>query len=259
VGAGGRLVAEPWQLLKLAVQGRSADGTGRLGWSGELATRPLLRRAPEADDPGVRLLWLDVGGGEKAFEYGLRYRAVGQRLLPLASPGFGRDEEGSEAWAGVRLGPALVKVSLSEDRRVPRTTTDSAGMGLTVALPDGSYWTAGYSHGDAERAPRAVALGRSPASTRSVAGPITASAVETVSSGWSRSSERWDPSLSSGVSTSRDQGGSDLLTTSIWHDLTATYRPVPKLGLSPGLSIWQDRYRWSGDRLDGLSGSLGVS
>jgi hypothetical protein len=228
---------------------------GAASWPRDRSSAGLPRPTTRACD----CLWLDVGGGEKAFEYGLRYRAVGQRLLPLASPGFGRDEEGSEAWAGVRLGPALVKVSLSEDRRVPRTTTDSAGMGLTVALPDGSYWTAGYSHGDAERAPRAVALGRSPASTRSVAGPITASAVETVSSGWSRSSERWDLSLSSGVSTSRDQGGSDLLTTSIWHDLTATYRPVPKLGLSPGLSIWQDRYRWSDDRLDGLSGSLGVS
>src|SRR5262249_36485254 len=149
--------------------------------------------------------------------------------------------------------------NVDQNPRSLRTTKDQAGLGWSLALPDGSYWTADYRRGDAERTPLSLALGRSPASTRSVAGPVATSAVETLSSGRPRPSARWDLSLPPGVSTSRVEGGPALQTTSVWHDLAATYRPTPKLGLSPGLSIWQDRYRWSGDRLDGISGSLSAS
>src|SRR5262249_52964474 len=64
---------EPWHLLRFAVQGQSGDGAGRLGWSGELATQPAARdRLTVADESGARLLWLDLTGAERFFEYGLR-------------------------------------------------------------------------------------------------------------------------------------------------------------------------------------------
>src|SRR5262249_48959446 len=64
---------EPWHLLRFAVQGQSGDGAGRLGWGGGLATQPAARdRRTVADESGARLLWLDLTGAERFFEYGLR-------------------------------------------------------------------------------------------------------------------------------------------------------------------------------------------
>ncbi len=240
----------------------AANATTRL-WSGQVraeghvtALEADLPVPPEERHDAPRFGQLRLVGQWDWFELGVQGYSVTPGLETVTSPRLPGDEDAVQTWLETRLGPARVKGYLVEkadnavdDPRRGRTTRTEAGLSIQASLPAGSLLTVGYAHGVSEPSP--------PERQREAAAGEARSYDKVHASLYYYGGETWDATLGATATPSRDaKGGREILAST--YDLSLTYRPSGRLGLTPILGFSNEEYRWSGTGTRTLFGALSL-
>jgi hypothetical protein len=234
------LPAEPsWSLVHLSTRGWS-----RLPHGGTLteALEILGYGGPEHGEPtdlaeaAPRLVRFRLEGSWGRLDSGLRVESVTAGLEKAAGPSAKPDQEGAEAWLGLRLGRLRLKASaeafadnVRDDAERAQTATSRAGLTLELALPGDALLSLSGMHGGSTVAAPARADG-------TLLTPAPSEFDTVVASLYRYGGAQWDLWLSSSrtvETTGRDDAGSTVTT----HDLSASYRPTARVTLTPALSL----------------------
>ena len=196
----------------------------------------------------------ELGG----LEAGAEYRSVGKRLeRVVAGPASQNDKEGTEVWLTQRLGILRLRLSQSDlsdnvDRNpaLPRTSRTQTAVSAQLAPRAWPILGLTYATGDSERT-WLTGEGRTRTVERQNFDSLAGSAYYA------------GPGFAvSGTSTygyGRDPGRPDRETTTLYHDLTLTLRPVSSITVAPSVSTGVDQYEWSSVRNQSGSASLLLS
>ena len=215
--------------------------------------------APRAEAP--QALGLEFKQTGQQWEYGVEYRSLDPRFQRFAGSVLKTDEAIVETSAAWRVGPIRIRGfalqtwnNLAEDAARDRTTKLLGGTGVDLTLPWNTWLFLSYAGGTAERSRDFLTAAQARRLTDS---PRAAnSAVETSSASLFHWAEKWDVSLSSSYTPSRNADNPSQQSLSLSQDLSATLRPTEKLGSTVALTLWQERQDSTGYQSDGRTASL---
>ena len=199
-----------------------------------------------------------------SFSYGAEYRYVAKdlknpksyRKMTSTNYKLESDQEGVEVWAARDIGPIQFKPFFSRfwnnvngaSNRYQMLTT---AYGLKVRykphyLP--FYFSLSYSQGQSESAMEPDDWASKGSTENTYEGSL-----------YYWGGEAFSLTASTSYSSSRDLYDAANETESFWHEISAHFRPITNLSISPTVSFGEYRYLWCGERTENPAASLSIS
>lgn len=239
--AKGLLARISWLKGRFVTETEIANNYGGMDWLG--TGMPGDHRT----DPSKQMVRLGIKGTTGALNYGFTYRHAGQAFLNVPDQGI-KEMWGEWKANGVTFRSAVGQLwnNVAEDTARPRLMQTYGRMTVGIAKPSWPELTLTYARNSF--ATLLEPLGVAPQRTQS----------HTLEGAVAYQSLRWNVRLSSSYSLTSDLLRSGAQSNVRMQLLTATFRPVNTLAISPTVGYREEIQDVSGLRIDGPSASLAL-
>jgi len=237
----GLLARMTWLKGQFVTETEIANSYGGLDWLGN--------RMPgdQRTDPSKQMVRLGIKGTTGALNYGFTYRNAGQAFLNVPDQSL-REMWGEwkPGWLTFRSAVGQLWNNLAEDTARPRLVQTYGRMSVALQKPSWPELSLTYARNSFES--MLEPLGIAPQRTQS----------HTLEGAVAYQSLRWNVRVSSSYSLNSDllRGGAESNVR--MQLLTATFRPLNTLTISPMVGYREEIYDQSGVRIDGPSASLAL-
>ena len=236
----GVLSSTTWLSGGFVTEAELARSQGGAGW--------LQSGIPgDTRDTSQRMVRLGLTGTTGPVRYGMRYRSAGQAFLN------GPDQAQREAWGEWTFGRTTLRTTIGQqwnnvdgDSTRTRLEQTYGRAGLAWKPPDLPELTLTYARNSLSSALEPLNI----APQRSLA--------HTLESALAYTSISWNARLASSYSLGNDLLRKGADTTVRMHMVTAAFRPVNTLTISPGLGYREEVQDWSGVRILSPSASVAM-